>query len=347
MPPWAHIAADEEILLDAAESVSSILSLVDVFLVGYFTQLLEFRELTECSGPIVYWDQGHEHVFGDPSAHPEWDRVFHQVMHLPIVLLSVSDIIRDILLVHFARVAPVVPNAIDAILFRPVDAHRRQLARSNRIRGLELSADTRHVLLVGNPALPLKNHHIALQALNRVAARIPLHLTWICQVQPVISGLLFPVTFAVDPAQEELPALYAGGYDVFVFPSLYEAWGMPVLEVSSIIFAAPTPSVEWQLVVQAMASGVPAVVAQCHGVDMFCRDRDNCLMVSPYEPEQMAGAIEELLMHPEVRIPSVLVHYLVHSLPHTFSVVAAGCGSGYQCTANSRAIYMGHRSREA
>jgi glycosyltransferase involved in cell wall biosynthesis len=234
MPPWAHIAADEEILLDAAESVSSILSLVDVFLVGYFTQLLEFRELTECAGPIVYWDQGHEHVFGDPSAHPEWDRVFHQVMHLPIVLLSVSDIIRDILLVHFARVAPVVPNAIDAILFRPVDAHRRQLARSNRIRGLELSADTRHVLLVGNPALPLKNHHIALQALNRVAARIPLHLTWICQVQPVISGLLFPVTFAVDPAQEELPALYAGGYDVFVFPSLYEAWGMPVLEVSPL-----------------------------------------------------------------------------------------------------------------
>ena len=47
---------------------------------SYFTQLLEFKDLVEPIGPIVYWDQGHEHVFNDPTADPHWDTIFHAVM---------------------------------------------------------------------------------------------------------------------------------------------------------------------------------------------------------------------------------------------------------------------------
>lgn len=36
----------------------------------YFTQLLEFKDVTAPPGPIIYWDQGHEHVFGDPTGMP-------------------------------------------------------------------------------------------------------------------------------------------------------------------------------------------------------------------------------------------------------------------------------------
>lgn len=236
----------------------------------YFTQLLEFKDITECPGPIVYWEQGHEHVFGDPSASADWDKVWHNCMHLPIVYLSVSNIIRDVLAVHYLRDAPVVPNAIDCAEFRPNPDYLHHLGSQQQRQ--------KRVLIVGNPGLRLKNFQTALQTLNHVYASMDISATWICQVQPHVDGVKFPVKYIVNPAQKDLPKLYADYHDVFLFTSVYEAWGMPVLE--------------------AMASGVPVVTSRCHGVDMFCSDGDNCLMAEPFDDQGLAQSVKRILRDP-------------------------------------------------
>lgn len=222
IPPWSNVKVDEEVLLRPTDSMLVATEGVDVFLIGYFTQLLELKGVVDPVGPILYWDQGHEHVFGDPTGSLEWDRVFHWSMQLPIALASVSDIIKDILSVHFERRAPVIPNAIDCTKFFPNPSPTPH-------------GHAKTVLLVGNPALKLKNFQTALQALNAVHKHFPtLEVTWICQVQPALNGVTFPVNFVVNPAQEHLPELYREGHDLLLFTSVYEAWGMPVLEVSVV-----------------------------------------------------------------------------------------------------------------
>eukprot|EP00966_Prymnesium_polylepis_P084530 1957071-Prymnesium_polylepis.1 len=132
------------------------------------------------------------------------------------------------------------------------------------------------VLLVGNPAQAFKGWDIALQALSLVSQQLPsLHVTWICQAQPQLTGVTFPVEFVVDPPQEVLPAHYRAGHDVMLFTSRFEAWGMPVLE--------------------AMASGLAVVTSHCFGVEHFARDRDNCRIVPSRDVQAVATAVLELL----------------------------------------------------
>jgi glycosyltransferase involved in cell wall biosynthesis len=68
--------------------------------------------------------------------------------------------------------------------------------------------------------------------------------------------------------EEDLPVLYSGS-SVFVFPSLYEGFGLPLLE--------------------AMACGVPVIASNTSSVPEVVGDA--ALLVSPTEPEAFAEAI--------------------------------------------------------
>ena len=70
----------------------------------------------------------------------------------------------------------------------------------------------------------------------------------------------------------ELPALYRGA-DAFVFPSLFEGFGIPVIE--------------------AMASGVPCVVSSHPSLDEASGDA--AVRVDPESPEAIAAGIEQAL----------------------------------------------------
>jgi len=84
---------------------------------------------------------------------------------------------------------------------------------------------------------------------------------------------------------DELPDLYRGA-SVFVYPSLYEGFGMPVVE--------------------AMASGVPCVVSSHASLDEACGDA--AVRADPRDPDALARAIERALDERDELVPRGLEH---------------------------------------
>jgi glycosyltransferase involved in cell wall biosynthesis len=80
------------------------------------------------------------------------------------------------------------------------------------------------------------------------------------------------VHFTGHVADEDLPALYNGAA-VFVFPSLYEGFGLPVLE--------------------AMACGVPVVTSNCSSLPEVAGD--GAILVDPRDVNAIAAAIRRVL----------------------------------------------------
>ena len=79
-------------------------------------------------------------------------------------------------------------------------------------------------------------------------------------------------------AEQDLPALYSGA-DIFVFPSLYEGFGLPVLE--------------------AMACGCAVACANLSSLPELVSDA--ALLFEPREPSAIAQAVVELLQNPRRR----------------------------------------------
>jgi len=78
--------------------------------------------------------------------------------------------------------------------------------------------------------------------------------------------------------QEDLPALYAGAM-IFLFPSLYEGFGMPILE--------------------AMACGTPVLTSNVTSLPEVAGDA--AVQVDPYDVESIAEGILRLLATPSLR----------------------------------------------
>lgn len=77
--------------------------------------------------------------------------------------------------------------------------------------------------------------------------------------------------------EEHLPAIYNGA-DLFVFPSLYEGFGLPVLE--------------------AMASGTPVITSNCSSLPEVAGDA--AILIDPYDIQAMADAIQQVLSDPSL-----------------------------------------------
>ena len=112
-----------------------------------------------------------------------------------------------------------------------------------------------HLVLVGRPALGSAEIGVAIQRLG-------------------IGGKVLRLGFV---APEDLPAIYHQA-TVFVFPSLYEGFGLPVLE--------------------AMAAGVPVVCSNTSSIPEVAGEA--ALLANPHDPTSFAKAIRKLLTDQEL-----------------------------------------------
>ncbi len=136
---------------------------------------------------------------------------------------------------------------------------------------------------------PHKNHRTLIEALRVLRDRHGRRPTLICtggarEAQPVIeaqiaaAGLEGQVRFLGYVPRGDVPTLYRGAA-ALVFPSLFEGFGMPVLE--------------------AMASGCPVVCSNTTSLPEIAGEA--ALQVSPTDAEAMASAIARVLDDSELR----------------------------------------------
>lgn len=171
----------------------------------------------------------------------------------------------------------VVPGGVDP-MFQPASA--------DSVAGLreQYQLTQPYVLAVG-VIEPRKNYPRLIQAFGRLRAQtgVPCQLViagglgWLSEEtlrQAEQSAYPGDVRFVGYVPDRQLPALYTGA-EVFAYPSLYEGFGLPVLE--------------------AMACGTPVVCANTSSLPEFATDA--ALLVPPEDPHAIADALETAWMN--------------------------------------------------
>ncbi|MCX7591856.1 MAG: glycosyltransferase family 4 protein [Kiritimatiellae bacterium] len=150
---------------------------------------------------------------------------------------------------------------------------------SPQVRAIMQSASP-YVLTVGN-SYPHKNIHLLVEAFGRLVRRIPHNLVIVGiegrgerLVREAITRIETPgrVTRLYNILFHDLSALYRHA-DLFVFPSLYEGFGLPVLE--------------------AMVSGVPVLTTRCGAIPEI--GGDTVMYFKPNDCHDLAAKITEML----------------------------------------------------
>jgi glycosyltransferase involved in cell wall biosynthesis len=214
-------------------------------------------------------------------------RVLPRMMRRLTRVISVSESTRRDL-ESFALVDParirVIHNGADLERFSPRD---RDAAKSAVAAELGLPRD--FLLYIARLEHPGKNHVRLLEAFSALKREtgLPHKLVlvgsrWngaeLIEAKVAELGLGDEVIFPGFVPNETLPDLYAAA-DVFVFPSLFEGFGIPVLEA----MACGTP------VCASDVSSIPEVVGEAG------------LLFDPHEPKAIADAMGRLLTDPSLR----------------------------------------------
>ena len=165
--------------------------------------------------------------------------------------------------------------------FQPVEA-----ASISRVRQ-KYGIDQDPYLLSVGTVQPRKNYQMLIRAFRMVADQLPHHLLisggkgWLYDevlAEVEVQNLQDRVHFIGFVDDEDLPALYSGA-DLFLFPSLYEGFGLPLLEA----MGCGTP------VISANASSLPEVGG------------DTAVYLAPHDQTGWSQTMIELLRDDEKR----------------------------------------------
>ncbi len=222
-----------------------------------------------------------------PQHHTRANRAFLRVA-MPLFVRRADAIIavsqhtrRDLLEVYATppQKVYVVEEGIDE-RFRPAgEADIRRVKERYSIR--------RPYLLMVGTLEPRKNHALAFRALAQLKAEGWPHCLvavggggWLFDaVQRQVESLQLSddVIFPGHVADADLPALYSGA-DCFLMPSLYEGFGIPVLE--------------------AMACGAPVVCSKVSSLPEVAGEAAR--FIEPLTAEGLADAVRQVLSHPKM-----------------------------------------------
>ena len=222
-----------------------------------------------------------------PDEYPRLQYFFRYV--LPIGLRNSTAIVvdskntgDDIIKLYGVRPSKIhlVPPGFDSTIYKP-----QQYESINIIKNKYGIGD--YILYVGN-LYPHKNLKRLLEAFSIIQSSIPHKLIIVGykdnRYYPAINrdvvqmGIEHRVLFLDYISADELPILYAGA-SLFVFPSLYEGFGLPPLE--------------------AMASGTPVACSNTSSLPEVVGDA--ALLFDPCSIEEMANAMRKVLSDSTLR----------------------------------------------
>lgn len=195
-------------------------------------------------------------------------------------ILADSRATKDDLL-EFWRVSPEKVTVLYSGVnpdFKPATVEQETAVREKYNLG-----NTPYLLGVGT-IQPRKNYQMLIQAFQPVAARFPHNLYiaggkgWLYdEMMAEISrqGLDGRVRFIGFVADADLPMLYSGA-SLFLFPSIYEGFGLPLLE--------------------AMACGVPVVTSNVSSLPEVVGE--TAVQLSPFDKQVWTDAMLNLLLDP-------------------------------------------------
>jgi glycosyltransferase involved in cell wall biosynthesis len=243
-----------------------------------------------CSTPIVV--SVHDVSFLE---HPEFFTQFRALQLRCTVRRTVRAAARVLTVTEFSKRSIQAAYGLDeekiTVLPNGVSSEFRPIARQIAQRAVKLSRglDVPFILTVGD-LQPRKNHLGLIRAFEELIGahpQLPHHLvivgkeTW---HSPTIlaaarrSSVGSRIHFTGFVADEELRQLY-GACDLFVYPSFYEGFGLPILE--------------------AMASGRAVACSNTSGMPEVADSA--ALLFDPHSNGQMVLAMRDLLLNPELR----------------------------------------------
>lgn len=178
-----------------------------------------------------------------------------------------------------------VPNGVDLDFYTPGDPDAARRAVSGKY-GL----DGPYIIYVSRLEHPGKNHVRLIKAFDRVKAARPGDLKLVLvgsdwnraeEVHAAAGAAACrdDIVFTGFAPTADLPDLYRAA-EVMIFPSLYEGFGMPILE--------------------AMACGVPVLAADASSLPEVAGDA--AVLFDPHSAEAMAGAMLDLLTDEDKRL---------------------------------------------
>ena len=244
-----------------------------------------------CPCPTV----GTVHDFSTIHVKGKYDpaRTFYITRVLPLLIRRLTRVItvsesskKDIL--EYAGVPTeritVTPLAADKTLYFPREKHfsAERVARKYGIR-------TPYILYISRIEHPGKNHLSLVRAFESIKAdgKLPHRLVlagsdWM-QAEHVhkeaeSAACAADIVFTGFVNTADLPYLYCGA-DIFVFPSLYEGFGLPVLE--------------------AMSCGVPVACSDISSIPEVAGEA--ALLFNPYSEESIAEGLKTLLGDSQLR----------------------------------------------
>jgi glycosyltransferase involved in cell wall biosynthesis len=190
-------------------------------------------------------------------------------------IIAISEFSRGEIL-KFTRVrkesVEVTYLAADPAFARPISGDIRR----HRLKGLLIS-EKPYILCIAN-TYPHKNVHTLIDAFGRILEKIPHQLVLVGnprlgerRVREALSKIsdTSRIQRLTKVDDEDLIALYQGA-DLFVFPSLYEGFGLPVLE--------------------AMMSGIPVLTTRCGSIPEVGGDK-----VSYFDPTGSSDLSQQIL----------------------------------------------------
>lgn len=203
-----------------------------------------------------------------------YEFIYNFVFKRADVIITVSEFSKNEIIKYFPEVKNklhVIPNGINLNRFKFQNTERKKQI-------LFIGAISKH-----------KNIGIILDAFSRVMNKIPHNLVIVGnrdsgmpqddKIQQVLS--LIPrdrITFTGKISDEDVVRIYNES-DFFVFPSLYEGFGLPILE--------------------AMACGCPVIASNVASIPEVCGD--SAILFDPFSPEELANKILQLALDEEIK----------------------------------------------